>query len=248
MTGLQPKKRIGIAGRCWRAPLYERQIQSAIAHSNDWVAAARHILSISMPLLNKRLALALFLMASPAAAGSITHEGISFSDESGDFTILNVTGTGSLADPFVVVEDITGKEPILIIRGLDERFGNRIGSNSPFGMALVKLAVNHSGLAWYGYRIEVRSRPISPSPDSDGVSFAQGWGKRQTMGSNGFRHLVVTDTPYDALNFDDGWIDESHSVSFRIFITDLRLKPEIYLVQEPETDIACAWPGRAALC
>ena len=199
-------------------------------------------------MLNKQLALALFLIASPAAGGSIIHEGISFSDEGGDFTILKVTGTGSLTDPFVVVENITGKNPILIIRGLDERFGNRIGSNTPFGMALVKLAVNHSGLPWYGYRIEVRSRLKSPSPDSDGVSFAQGWDGRQTMGSNGFHYLMVTDTPYDALNFSDGWIEENNSVSFSVFITDLRLKPEIYLLQEPETDIACIWPYRATIC
>jgi hypothetical protein len=237
---------MGIARRSWRASIHEGQIQSGIAHSDDWIGAARRILL--MPLLNKRLALVLFLVVTPAAAGSITHEGISFSDESGDFTILKVTGTGSLSDPFVVVENVTGKEPILIIRGLDERFGNRIGSNSPFGMALVKLAVNHSGRPWYGYRIEIRSRPRSPSPDSDGVSFAQGWHGRDTMGSNGFHHFVVTDAPYDALNFSDGWIDENNSVSFSVFITDLRLKPEIYLLQEPETDVACAWPRRGAIC
>ncbi len=238
MTVLQPKKQSSVAGRFWRAPIHESQVQSR----------TRRILSILMPSLNRRLALALFLIASPAAAGTITHEGISFSDESGDFTILKVTGTGRLIDPFIVVENITGKEPILIIRGLDERFGNRIGSHSPFGMALVKLAVNHSGLPWYGYRIEVRSRPKSPSPDSDGVSFAQGWGGRKTMGSSGFHRLMVTDTPYDAINFSDGWIEENHSVSFSFVITDLRLKPEIYLLQEPETDIACTWPNRAAVC
>ena len=196
----------------------------------------------------KSLALVLLLIATRAAAAPITIEGINFSDERGDFTILRVTGTGSLADPFVVVENITGREPILIIRSLDERFGNRIGTNMPFGMALVKLAVNHSGFPWYGYRIELRKTPTQPSPDSDGLSFAQGWSKRPPMASSGFHHVRVIDAPYDALNFDDGWVEENQSVSFSVFLTDLNLKSEIYLLQEPVTGIACAWPRRAAVC
>jgi hypothetical protein len=196
----------------------------------------------------KGLALILLLIAMPAAAAPITIEGINFSDERGDFTILKVTGSGSLADPFVVVENITGREPMLVIRSLDERFGNRIGTNSPFGMALVKLAVNHSGFPWYGYRIELRKTPTQASPDSDGLSFAQGWSKRPPMASSGFYQVREIDAPYDALNFGDGWVEENQSVSFSVFLTDLNLKPEIYLLQEVVTGIACAWPHRAAVC
>jgi len=196
----------------------------------------------------KGLALILLMIATPAAAAPITIEGINFSDERGDFTILKVTGSGSLADPFVVVENITGREPMLIIRSLDKRFGNRIGTNSPFGMALVKLAVNHSGSPWYGYRIELHTTPTRPSPDSDGLSFAQGWSKRPPMASSGFHHVRVIDAPYDVLNFDDGWVEENQSVSFSVFLTDLNLKSEIYLLQEPVTGIACVWPPRAAIC
>ena len=80
----------------------------------------------------KRVALVWLLAASLAArsalAASVTLEGITFSDEHGDFTILKVTGTGTLDDPFVVVEDVTGDTPILVIRGMNVGFGNRIGS------------------------------------------------------------------------------------------------------------------------
>ena len=84
----------------------------------------------------KSWALILFLMAAPATAAPITVEGVTFSDERGDFTLRSVTGTGSIGDPFVVVEDITGREPTLVIRFLNEDFGNRIGTRDPMGAAL----------------------------------------------------------------------------------------------------------------
>jgi len=66
----------------------------------------------------------------------MTVEGVTFSDERGNFTIRGVTGTGSLTDPFVVVEDVTGQEPMLIIRLPSGRFDNRIGTRDPMGMAI----------------------------------------------------------------------------------------------------------------
>src|SRR5262245_2605907 len=126
-----------------------------------------------------------FMVAAPATAAPTTVGGIIFSDERGDFTILEVTGAGSLTDPFVVVEDVTGSEPVLVIRFPNERFDNRIGTRDPVGMAIVKLAINHSGTTWYGYRIEPRTIPTQPSPDSDGLSLGQGWSDRPPMASNG---------------------------------------------------------------
>ena len=49
----------------------------------------------------------------------------------------------------------------------------------------------------------------------------------------------MIDAPYDALNFDDGWVEENKSVSFSVFLTDLNLKSEIYLLQEPVTGVVC---------
>ena len=76
------------------------------------------------------------LLAVPTRATPMTIEGITFSDERGNFTIRGVTGTGSLTDPFVVVEDVTGQEPMLIIRLPSGRFDNRIGTRDPMGMAI----------------------------------------------------------------------------------------------------------------
>src|SRR5262249_30519083 len=58
-----------------------------------------------------------------AAAASLSASGLTFSDELGGFNIVSASGSGTLADPFVVVEEITGpQEPVLVIRGLSPVF------------------------------------------------------------------------------------------------------------------------------
>src|ERR1700674_3396854 len=128
----------------------------------------------------KRLSFAFTLLVSSLAAQStlaapVTVEGVTFSDDRGDFTILKVTGTGTLEDPFVVVEDVTGDTPILVIRGMNVGFGNRIGSQHIVGFAIAKIAINHTGGSWNQYRMELRTTPTDPSPYGDGLSFAQGY-------------------------------------------------------------------------
>jgi hypothetical protein len=197
----------------------------------------------------RSLALILFLAAaSPATAASITVEGVTFSDERGDFILLDVTGTGSLTDPFVVVEDVTGSEPVLVIRFPNERFGNRIGTRNLLGMAIVKLAINHSGTTWYGYWIEPRTIPSQSSPDSDGLSLGQGWSARPSMASNDFRHVRVVDHPYDALDFDDGRVEEGQTAVFEFVLTGSIWRSEIFVLQAQEIRIACVWPQQIAAC
>jgi hypothetical protein len=192
----------------------------------------------------KRLAFALLLLAvafapSPARAKPFTVAGITFSDEQGDFTILKVTGTGTLEDPFVVLEDVTGDTPILVIRGMNYGFGNRIGSQHIIGFAIAKIAINHTGSSWTQYRMELRTTPTEPSPYGDGLSFAQGYSGGPPVTSSGFRHVKVIDEPFDAIDFDDGQIKPGESVSFDFFITDMTPKPEIFLLQEPVRPVSC---------
>jgi hypothetical protein len=184
------------------------------------------------------VALFLFLVAVPVAADPVTLEGITFSDESGGFTILSVTGTGSLVDPFVVIEEVTGSAPMLVIRFLNVNFGNRLGTRGPMGMALVKMVINHSGTSWHGYRIEARSAPPWRSPDDDGLSLGQGWSGRPPMDSSAFQHFRVVERPYDAIHFDGGLVKAGQMVTFALFLTDSIPKPEIFLLQVPEALIA----------
>ena len=192
----------------------------------------------------KRLALVLALLAgslgAPSALGApVTVEGITFSDERGDFTILKVTGTGTLEDPFVVLEDVTGDAPILVIRGMSIAFGNRIGSQHIIGFAIAKIAINHTGGTWNQYRMELRTTPTDPSPYGDGLSFAQGYAQAPPVVSSGFHHARVIDEPFDAIDFDDGQIKPGESVSFDFYITDMTPKPQIFLLQEPVRVVSC---------
>ncbi len=192
----------------------------------------------------KRLAVVMVLLTASLAAGSplaapMTVEGITFSDERGDFTILKVTGTGSLEDPFVVVEDVTGDTPILVIRGMNVGFGNRIGSQHIIGFAIAKIAINHTGGSWNEYRMELRTTPTDPSPYGDGLSFAQGYVHLPPVGSSGFHRARVIDEPFDSIDFTDGQIKPGQSVSFDFYITDMIARPEVFLLQEPVRPISC---------
>ena len=188
------------------------------------------------------------LLAVPTRAAPMTVEGITFSDERGSFTIRGVTGTGSLTDPFVVVEDVTGLEPMLIIRLPGAGLDNRIGTRDPMGMAIVKVVINHSGTTWYGFRIEPREAPEWSSPDSDGLSLGQGWSARPPIASNAFRHVQIADQPQDALDFDDGQIEEGQTLVFNFFLTDSTWQSEIFVLQAPKTNIACTWPRQTGVC
>jgi hypothetical protein len=193
--------------------------------------------------------LALSLAPRWVSAAPITVAGITFSDERGDFTILKVTGTGTLKDPFTIVEEVTGGAPLLVIRGFDERFGNKIGSQHIMGMAITKIVINHTDAAWSEYRLELRSKVDTPSSYGDGLSFAQGWADMPEVVSDRFHHVQVTDEPYDSIDFDQGRVEKDEAARFDFFVTDMSPKPEIYLLQEPVRSVACVWPqGRWPTC
>jgi len=143
-----------------------------------------------------------------------------------------------LEDPFVVVEDVTGDTPILVIRGMNVGFGNRIGSQHIIGFAIAKIAINHTGGSWSQYRMELRTTPTEPSPYGDGLSFAQGYTHLPPVVSSGFHHARVIDEPFDAIDFADGQIKPGQSVSFDFYITDMVARPEIFLLQEPVRPIS----------
>lgn len=184
--------------------------------------------------------------ASPATAAALTVEGLTFSDEMGGFRLLDVSGTGTRENPFVVVEAIDDTGPaILTIYGLDAGFGNRVGTQHLTGFAMIKIAINRSGRAWLQYHLELREVNRYSSPYTDGLSFGQGSSVRD-YGSSAFPDIELTDEPIDALGFSGGTVPEGGKASFSFFVTDASPVARILLLQEaydPLSDAGCAAPG-----
>jgi hypothetical protein len=188
-------------------------------------------------------ALAMATHSGGAAAASLSVSGISFSDELGGFTIVSASGSGTLADPFVIVEEITGpQEPVLVIRGLSALFGNRVGSHHLTGFALRKIVVNETEDVWNLFEMELRETLAHQSPYGDGLSFGQGSAAGHPFISSAFPTVKEIDEPSDFVAFRDGMVHPGEAVSFSLIITDTSPVSPFLLLQQPTRIVASA-PG-----
>lgn len=183
-------------------------------------------------------------MAGAAEARPFTLEGLTFSDELGDFEILSASGTGTLEDPFVIVEEVTGAEPVLVIEGLTARFANRVGSHHLTGFALRKVAVNRTGFIWMSYNLELRQSEDEHSPYGDGLSFGQASDVWRPFASSVFLTSHTTDEPVDAVVFTDGQVEPGQSATFDLVITDTSPVGRFLLLQAPDRPVAQLVPRR----
>lgn len=173
------------------------------------------------------------LLCGPAAAVEITQDGLSFSDEEGGFTLLSVTGSGRLDDPYVVTEQVTGpRNAILTIRGL-KNVGNRIGSHHISGIAVTKIVINASKDVWQNYQMELREVTTRHSPYEDGLSFAQNTLIAGPFTASTFPNLQRFDEPQDTLGFSGASIAPGESAQFSFLITDMSPVAKFYLFQQP---------------
>ena len=179
-----------------------------------------------------------FLWAETASATEITQEGLTFSDEGGGdegsgFTLLSVSGRGSLDDPYVVVEHVTGpRQAILTIRGL-KRVGNRIGTHHIAGVAITKIVFNRTEDVWQNYQLELREVETRHSPYEDGLSFAQNTTLSSAFTASSFPNLQRYDEPQDTLGFSGKAVPPGDSAQFSFLITDMSPVERFYLFQEP---------------
>jgi hypothetical protein len=177
--------------------------------------------------------------ASGAGTEPITLDGLTFSDELGGVRLEEGWGTGSLDDPFVLVEEITGDGPaILIIRGMSHRFGNRIRSHHEIGFALTKLVRNATGETWSLFNLELREFLDRTSPFGDGLSFGQASEAGRPFRSDRFAENVETLEPFDAVQFADGLVEPGATVALTFVITDTTPRWEFYLLQKRDSPLA----------
>lgn len=188
-------------------------------------------MTICNPLLVVAVSAAFAVTAVGASAEPMTREGITFSDELGGFRILGLSGSGTLEDAFVLVEEVSGDSgAVLVIRGLTGAFGNRVATQHATGFALRKVVTNNTGQDWLRYEIELREHLAASSPYEDGLSFGQA-GNRPPERSDIFASVASVDEPYDALSFADGIVPPGTTVSFSMIVTDETPQPTFLVAQ-----------------
>lgn len=171
----------------------------------------------------------------------MTSEGITFSDELGGFQILALSGSGTLDDPFVLVEEVTGDGgAVLVVRGLNGGYGNRVATRHATGFALHKIVTNGTGQDWLRYEIELREHLAASSPYEDGLSFGQA-SAHPPERSNMFASVASVDEPYDALSFIDGIVAPGESVTFTMIVTD-ETPPPTFLIAQHAVQVVAS-PG-----
>ncbi len=186
-----------------------------------------------------------FICASRGAAAEPRYaNGLEFSDEQGGFRILSLSGSGRRADPFVLVEEITGDAPVVLtIRGMSTTEGVIDNLSSFTGFSLVKVVINSTGRSWSGFDHELREAMDQPSGYMDGLSFDQPQVGPRPFVSDRFQAALEIREPHDTLRYRDGAVAPGQRVRFTLFITDPTPRREFFLIQRPFWPIAWMAPG-----
>jgi hypothetical protein len=183
----------------------------------------------------------------PALAEPMSLDGLTFSDELGGFEIVGGSGSGSLEDPFVLVEEITADGPaILTIRGMTHRFGNRIRSHHEVGFALTKVVRNRTKQPWSLFNLELREFLDRTSPFGDGLSFGQASEAGRPFRSDRFGETLETTEPFDGVQFFGGVVEPGETVAVSVVVTDTTPRWEFYLLQSEDSPLAALPPLRIA--
>ena len=181
------------------------------------------------------------LGAGPGAAGTWTVAGLSFSDELGGVRLLAVNGRGTRADPIVLVEEITGAGPAVLIVTNHRNGGELLSPARGFlALSVVKIVLNRGPWRWSGCDLELRALPDRASVYTDGLSFDQPQTFRRTARADRFAQTVQEDEPFDLIRFDGGGVDPSDRLRLDFDIIDANGRPRFYLVQRPV--VLLAWP------
>ena len=188
------------------------------------------------------------LWAGSSQADTYNAAGLSFSDELGGFRLISASGAGTIADPIVVVEEITQVGPaVLVVRGaqLIQHQDQPAMTMSFIHLAVIKIVINGTGRVWTGFDLELQEVPKQPSPYEDGLSFDQlGSFSGERFESDSFTNARRVSEPYDRVRYHGGAVDPGQAVRFNFYITDPTPKPKFFLLQEPQLLIA-GIPGSA---
>lgn len=182
---------------------------------------------------------AVFLAASAAASqaaclgNSCSQNGLIFSAASSSFDITDVTGHGTLADPFVVYQDVRGLDISLAISALANSSKHSIFNRPGFAISIV--ARNLTGAFWRFYDHELQETAGYASGENDGLSFAQGIGPVRPYTSSHYEQADEVTDVRDFINFYQGaGVNPGETVRFNYFVTDTIPNQRFYIRQRPD--------------
>jgi hypothetical protein len=176
----------------------------------------------------------LCLAAGHGDAASWTVAGLTFSDAPGGVRLLAAAGSGTPDDPIVLVEEITGAGPAVLLVTNHRNGGELISPARGFlSLAVVKVVINRGPWRWSGFDLELRTTPYEASVYSDGLSFDQPQTFRRLARADRFEQTVQEDEPFDRIRFDSGSVDAGDHLRLAFDIIDANGRPAFYLVQRP---------------
>ncbi len=169
---------------------------------------------------------------SATAAGFISLPGISFYEATDNFRLLVASGTGSLDDPFILVEEVFGDGEVVVginIQAVD--FGSRIKTMHAVGFALQKVVINRTEQAWNYYALELEFKSGRGSDYYDGLSFAQKSQANRPFRSDSFAVVEDLTEPRDVIRFTRGSVTPGQKARFVVAITHTGNQPNFFLIQ-----------------
>ena len=186
------------------------------------------------------LGLAAGLGVASGVAGTWSVAGLTFSDELGGVRLLAASGRGTPDDPIVLVEEIRGSGPAVLIVTNHRNGGEQISPARGFlSLSVVKLVLNRGPWRWSGFDLELRASPDHASVYTDGLSFDQPRTFRRVARADRFEQTRQEDEPFDLIRFDGGSVDPSDQLRLDFDIIDANGRPQFYLVQRPV--VLLAW-------
>lgn len=193
------------------------------------------------------LALAALCLVAPqpesARAQTFALPGITFAAASENFRLLAVTGSGTVDDPFVVVEEVLEDgDAVLHVNVHDSRFGSRLNTFHAVGFALTKVVINRTDFVWDFFNMELERNVGQSSDYFDGLSFGQETKANRPFTSDHFQTVEDIVEPNDVIRFSDGFVGPGEVVQFHVAITHTVSTPRFYLVQHARRPVAALPP------
>ncbi|MEO1353560.1 MAG: hypothetical protein AAFW84_33195, partial [Cyanobacteria bacterium J06635_15] len=164
------------------------------------------------------------LWPTPVTAASISLEGLRFSEVAGDFTITRGETTPNALRLF---QDVIGPNIDLFtaVEGLSRtRF---------IGFRFESILTNRTGTPWIFFDHELQEEFRVPSPEEDGLSFAQQFSSVRPFTSNAYSVVDEVTDVRDFVNFSGGVVNPGQTVTFRYAILDNSPNDLFYLRQRP---------------